>query len=112
MDTIKHTYLTPAQKLKALATRYYDGLNWTPMAGDFYTTSRADCELYRIARIENGVVYTEYCTNPGHYSQWKEGDFHTKDFGVRRVWVPHWVLNPGMEPEEIRAYMTSRVAKQ
>lgn len=82
--------LTPFQKLAALGARFYSGLEWIPEAGHYYTTSRADLELYRVVRIENGVVFTEYCTNPGQLSEWKQGGFTSDGFGPCRVWVPDW----------------------
>lgn len=86
------TALTAQQKLAALACRFYQGLQWQPAAGDHYTTSRNDLELYRVAKIEGGKVYTEYCTKPGVLTQWDEVGFATEGFGVRRVWVPPFVL--------------------
>lgn len=48
------------KKLLALQVRFYEGRVWTPKQGDYYTSSRADLELYKIVRIENGKVYTVY----------------------------------------------------
>ena len=84
--------LSYQQKLTALSMRFYQHLEWTPEAGHYYTTSRADLELYRIAKIENGKVYTEYCTSSGSLTVWDEDGFSTKDFGPSRVWVPEVVL--------------------
>lgn len=86
------TVLTEKQKLSALALKFYQGMQWKPEAGHFYTTSRADLELYRIAKIENGIVYTEYCTNPGVFSEWAESEFIASGFGLRRVWVPDFIF--------------------
>lgn len=86
------TELTLLQKLNALSARYYQGTVWEPKAGDFYTTCRADLELYRIAKIEDGVVFTEYCTRPGIYADWPEEEFTSVGFGPKRVWVPNWIF--------------------
>lgn len=84
--------LTSNQKLNALALRFYQGTPWEPKSGDYYTTSRADLELYRVAKIENNIVYTEYCTRPGQYTEWPESEFTLIGFGPKRVWVPDWIL--------------------
>lgn len=88
-----YTSLTAEQKLAALAARFYDGVEWRPKAGDYYTTSRADLELYRVVKVENGKLYTEYRTNPGQLSEWDYAGFTTEGFGDRRVHVPDYVLN-------------------
>lgn len=88
------TQLTEQQKLSALACRFYQGLIWTPAAGDHYTTSRSDLELYRIAKIEDGKLFTEYCTRPGELTQWDEVGFSCEGFGRKRVWVPSFILEP------------------
>ncbi|MDD9740894.1 hypothetical protein PVW47_14030 [Marinovum sp. SP66] len=46
--------LTKTQKLEALAARFYQGVEWVPKAGDLYTTSRADLEVYRVI---SGLMY-------------------------------------------------------
>lgn len=86
------TQLTTNQKLNALATKYYQFVKWMPKAGDYYTTSRNDLEIYKIVKIEDGKVFTEYCTNPGALSEWEETKFTTEGFGPCRVWVPDWIL--------------------
>lgn len=86
------TTLTYQQKLEALGARFYSYLQWTPKAGDYYTSSRPDLELYRVVKIENGIVFTEYCTSPGSLAEWPESEFTTQGFGPQRVWVPDWVL--------------------
>lgn len=87
-----HTVLTEAQKLQALSDRFYSHLPWVPESGHYYTTARADLELYRIAKIEDGKVFTEYCTNPGQLSEWDEAGFTTGGFGPCRVWVSDYIL--------------------
>ena len=84
--------LTLDQKLQALANRFYQGTAWQPKAGDYYTTSRADLELYRVAKIDGGKIYTEYCTRPGELTGWDEDTFTTEGFGPRRVHVPDFIL--------------------
>lgn len=86
------TSLTYDQKLKALAFRFYQGHVWKPKAGDYYTTSRADLELYRVADIVDGKVFTEYATRPGVLTEWDEATFTTEGFGPMRVYVPDFYL--------------------
>lgn len=88
----KFKYLTPSQKLSALSMRFYSGQQWEPKAGDYYTTPRDDLELYRVVKIENGKVYTEYCDRECSLAEWDEDGFTTKGFGVHRVHVPLIVL--------------------
>ncbi len=85
--------LTPEQKLEALAARFYQGLEWSPKAGDLYTTSRADLEVYRVVDVAGGVVTTEYTENGSGPSEWPEAEFLTDGFGPNRVWVPPHVLS-------------------
>lgn len=94
--------LTPTQKLHALAYRFYQGAAWTPKAGDFYTTSRADLELYQIVSIEGGIVRTRFTEGSDAISEWTEAGFLIEGFGPKRVHVPEWVMNlksdAGSEP--------------
>ncbi len=85
--------LTTEQKLEVLAARFYQGMEWSPKAGDLYTTSRADLEVYRVISVENGVVTTEYTEISAAPSEWPEGEFLTEGFGPKRVWVPPFVLS-------------------
>lgn len=91
-SSVAPTQLTHQQKLEALAYRYYQCAEWKPKAGDYYTSNRADLELYRVAKIENGIVYTEYANRPGIYAEWPESEFITKGFGLCRTWVPNFIL--------------------
>lgn len=79
--------MTSQQKLVALSLRFYQGMKWEPKAGDYYTTSRADLELYRVVKIDAGKVFTEYCTRPGVLTEWDEAGFTTEGFGPHRVYV-------------------------
>jgi len=92
--------LTSRQKLEALSLRFYQGMLWTPKAGDYYTTSRADLELYQIVAIEGGKVQTRYCIGSTAISEWPENEFTTGGFGPKRVYVPDFVLTafPAQEP--------------
>lgn len=85
--------LTYQQKLDALSYRFYQGGVWTPKAGDFYTTSRADLELYQVVSVENGVVRTRFTEGTDAISEWAEDGFLTEGFGPKRVFVPEWVMN-------------------
>lgn len=84
--------LTEAQKLTAFEARFYQGLEWTPKAGDFYTTTRADLEVYEVVSVEGGIVRTRYTEWDSGVSDWPESEFLTSGFGPRRLWVPPWVL--------------------
>lgn len=87
--------LTPQQKLKALSLRFYHGQTWTPKAGDHYTTSRYDLELYKVVFADEFVVITSYLPLGGPTSEWEAEGFLTHGFGPRRVHVPQFILeNP------------------
>jgi hypothetical protein len=82
--------LTEWQKLHALAMRFYSGYQWRPKAGDYYTTSRADLELYQVVDIKDGKVYTKYCdpAKQGGIAEWPEDEFLSPTtFGYARVYV-------------------------
>lgn len=85
--------LTPEQKLEALAARFYQGMEWVPKAGDLYTTSRADLEVYRVVDVRDGIVTTEYTENGAGVSVWPEHEFLIEGFGPKRVWVPPHILS-------------------
>lgn len=85
--------LTYQQKLDALSYRFYQGAQWEPKAGDFYTTSRADLELYQVVSVEGGVVRTRFTEGSDAISEWPEAEFLTEGFGPRRVFVPEWVMD-------------------
>ena len=95
------TKLTFQQKLDALSYRFYQSGQWTPKAGDFYTTSRADLELYQVVSVENGVVRTRFTEGSDTISEWPEDGFLTEDFGPRRVFVPDWIINDPTSPSPI-----------
>ena len=95
--------LTYQQKLEALSLRFYQGLAWLPKAGDYYTTSRADLELYQVVSVEDGFVKTRYCdtSKTDAISSWPEDEFTTGGFGPKRVYVPDFILaaiQPDPEP--------------
>lgn len=84
--------LTPQQKLEALSYRFYQFGTWSPKAGDYYTTSRADLEVYQIVSVTDGVVRTRFTEGSDAISEWPEDGFLTEGFGPRRVFVPPWVF--------------------
>lgn len=96
LEPPRHTGLTTAQKLQAMAHRFYQGQEWKPQLGDYYTTSRADLELYRVVAIDRDedAIFTEYTTAPGNLTVWKLDGFTTEGFGPRRVHVPLFILEP------------------
>ncbi len=85
--------LTYEQKLQAMANRFYQGAEWSPKAGDHYTTSRADLEVYRVMDVADGVVYTAYTEGSKEISEWPAAEFLTEGFGPNRVHVPNWLLD-------------------
>lgn len=95
-----HRSLTPMQKLQALAHRFYQGVEWTPKTGDYYTTSRADLELYQVVDVrahEGGrrFIITRYTTEGQEeaVSEWPDDEFLAEwGFGSNRIWVPDWVF--------------------
>lgn len=87
--------LTERQKLTALGHRFYSRAEWSPKAGDFYTTSRPDLELYKVVDVRDGVVTTTYLPEGGETSEWPEDGFLTDGFGPCRVWVPDFILEQG-----------------
>jgi hypothetical protein len=87
--------LTPTQKLQALAHKHYQNVLWKPKSGDYYTSSRADLELYRVVSVGDGLVRTTYLPEGGTISEWPADQFLSDDtFGRHRVWVPNFILNP------------------
>jgi len=87
------TELTVEQKLQALSSKYYDGLQWTPKKGDYYTTSRNDLQLYQIVDENETTLFTNYCgkNKSDQPHEWSKRKF-LEDFGERRVFVPEFVL--------------------
>lgn len=94
----KYKSLTAEQKLLALKLRFYDDMEWRPKAGDYYTTSRNDLELYKVVEIKMDYwVYTNYCDpakTTEQPSEWLVSHFTKSEFGPRRVWVPNFILDP------------------
>ena len=100
--------LTYQQKLEALSLRFYQGMQWNPKAGDYYTTSRADLELYQVVEVENGTVKTRYCDQgkSDAVASWPVEEFTSAGFGPKRVYVPDFVLRahppqPSMSVAEV-----------
>lgn len=88
------TSLTYQQKLEAVALKYYSMYQWQPQAGDYYTTCRADLELYQIVDIKDGKVFTKYMVGSDVVSEWLEEEFLSPEtFGAKRVYVPVWILD-------------------
>lgn len=95
--------LTHQQKLEAISLRFYQGIKWTPKPGDYYTTSRADLELYQVVAVEGGQVKTRYCDTGKStvISSWPVEEFLDAGFGPKRVWVPEFVLSINAIPAAI-----------
>ncbi|MBO0142298.1 hypothetical protein JZX87_14115 [Agrobacterium sp. Ap1] len=85
--------LTHQQKLAALAYRFYQGASWEPKAEDYYTTSRADLEVYQVVSVENGVVRTRFTEGSDTVSEWPLDGFLTEGFGPKRVFIPPFIFD-------------------
>lgn len=72
---------------------YQGGQKWVPKAGDYYTSSRPDLELYQIYSIENGKILTRYTNGHSALSEWDESTFLTEGFGPNRIHVPDWIFS-------------------
>lgn len=98
------TQLTYAQKLTALAYKFYHHQAWRPASGDYYTSSRDDLELYQVVEVipatpeRAAEIITRRCDLDNKDStpdRWSYIDFmHPDGFGSKRVWVPTFVLSP------------------
>lgn len=102
--------LTPAQKMHALAYRFYQDGAWAVARGDYYTTSRADLELYQVVDVQDGKVFTRYCdpAHGGEVTEWDFDGFTTKGFGPKRVYVPEFVFGIVGPPA---AYLDAKAAE-
>jgi len=88
------THLTDRQKMFALSNAMYQGgQKWIPKAGDYYTSSRPDLELYQIYSVQNGKVLTRYTNGHSAISEWDEEGFLTEGFGPNRIHVPEWIFS-------------------
>jgi len=90
---MKDILFTTDMKLQALALKYYHGVNWEPKTGDYYTTSRADLELYQVVRVTEKYIYTRYLTPDSAFTEWDKDGFTKEGFGVNRVHVPDFVFS-------------------
>jgi hypothetical protein len=89
---VSYTVLTEKQKIAAMALKFYQGFQWAPIAGDYYTTSRNDLELYQIVREDETHYYTSYLPLGREEAAWPKSEFTTHGFGVHRVFVPNFIL--------------------
>lgn len=96
------TKLTLVQKLQALSSKYYDGFQWIPKKGDYYTTSRNDLELYKIVDENENSLFTNYCGEKKcpEPHEWSKKQF-LKHFGEKRVFVPEFILTLGIIEDEL-----------
>ncbi len=103
---MKHISLTNEQKLQAFANKYYlGGVEWEPKSGDYYTSTRADLELYQVVEVTEDKIKTRYCNPQGgdSISEWDRSTFLTEGFGINRMHVPEWIftLLQAFKKEEI-----------
>ena len=86
--------LNERQKLAALAMRFYQGMQWEPKVGDYYTLTRESLELFVINRSDGENFYIKKVFHAGQpdnqYEEqvdpWPIASFK-EGFGVNRVWV-------------------------
>ena len=84
--------LTAEAKLQAFQSKFYQGVEWEPKKGDYYTTTRADLELYQVVDVDDEFVYTTYLYEDSPISKWDKNKFTTEDFGIKRMFVPDYLL--------------------
>lgn len=84
--------LTVEAKLQAFAYKFYQGVEWEPKKGDYYTTTRSDLELYQVVDIDDNYVYTTYLREDSPIDKWAKEGFTTEGFGDRRMHIPHYLL--------------------
>lgn len=87
-----YTELTHSQKLAALSHKFYQGAEWVPAVGDYYTTARNDMQLYQIVREDDVYFYTSYLPLGCELSAWHKEGFTDKGFGPKRVHVPMFIF--------------------
>jgi hypothetical protein len=83
---------TTDMKLQAMAHKYYSGIKWEPKAGDYYTSSRADLELYKVIEVTDTKVKTVYVKPDSEIAEWDKDGFTNEGFGLNRVYVPDFVF--------------------
>ena len=71
---------------------YQGGVKWKPKAGDYYTSSRPDLELYQVISVEGGKIKTVYTDSKTDPAEWDESGFLTDGFGPNRIHVPEWIF--------------------
>ncbi len=97
--------ITDRQKLAAFAARFYQGMQWSPKVGDYYTMSRADNQLCRIVGEDEKNFYITISWLDGKKSThdptpFGKSTFNTEGFGLNRVWCPEWIFEI---PDQLRA---------
>lgn len=96
---MEYTRLTDKQKMEVIGFNFYSQADggwsqhyWNPKKGDYYTTPRADNELYKIVDEDEEYFYTVYCHDPEqNRSSWKKDEF-LKGFGLNRIYVHPSIL--------------------
>jgi len=89
-----HQELDFEQKVEAMSLKHYDGYQWKPKAGDFYTTDRNDLELYQIVDEDEDHFCTNYCDHENRTDEpaiWLKDSF-LRDFGIHRCHITHELL--------------------
>lgn len=85
--------IKPDTKLKAIAMKYYQHLQWNPKIGDLYTIVRADNEVFEIVdgkknHIEPAELHIKTRTNTQDIPTiFPERGFTTEGFGQYRVFI-------------------------
>lgn len=81
------------QKLTAIHIKHYQGDEWLPQAGDFFTTLRADLALFQISKIDGRQVFVVSVDDGNQESAYDLGNFTSGGTGSLRVHVPKFVLD-------------------
>lgn len=89
----KQYKLTMRQKLTAIHIKHYQGTEWLPQAGDYFTTMRADLGLFMISKIEGRRVFVVSIGSDDQESSFDLGNFTSGGTGSLRVHVPKFVLD-------------------
>jgi len=89
----KYTALTCQQKLHCFGLKYFQNYEWKPEIGDYFTTTRADLELFQITRIEERNVFWINAKEPNSLEQRDDlSGFSCLGQGSIRLYVPDFIL--------------------
>lgn len=93
MKSEENKLFTSDMKLQSIAQKYYlGGIEWIPKAGDYYTSTRADLELYQVVKVTDTQIFTRYVKHDSEIAAWDKDGFTCEGFGINRVHVPDFVF--------------------